>query len=179
MVGTDVAPDAIRLARDNPMFRQGPAPEFLVADTERLEFEEAFDAVIFFDSLHHAVDELAALRCAYRALRPGGVCVALEPGRGHNRKSAEVEAGYDVTEKDMPPLYIRRVGRRVGFRRSTMLPAPQHLAKALFANHRIEAWWLRKLLGIWPLRASVVLGILAMQGWYCGIIVLHKDPPNV
>src|SRR5437763_1282830 len=41
VVATDVAPDAIRLARENPVFRQGAPPEFLVADTEKLEFESA------------------------------------------------------------------------------------------------------------------------------------------
>src|SRR5262249_7534861 len=75
----------------------GAAPEFLAADSEALAFESAFDAVIFFDSPHHAVDELAALRSAYRALRPGDVCVAPEPGRGHHRRSREVGAERGVT----------------------------------------------------------------------------------
>ncbi|HEX5271724.1 MAG TPA: class I SAM-dependent methyltransferase [Gemmataceae bacterium] len=174
VVATDVAPDAIRLARDNPVFRDGPTPEFRVADSEALDFEAAFDVVIFFDSLHHAVDESAALRCAYRALRPGGVCVALEPGRGHHRKSAEVEAGFNVTEKDMPPRYVRRLGRGAGFTRCRILPAPQHLAKALYAGR--QPGWLGKLLAVGPVRSLVVLGILALRGWYCGITVLHKDP---
>ena len=178
VVAADVAPDAIRLARDNPMFQNGPAPEFLVADSEALPFDAAFDGVVFFDSLHHAVDELTALRCAYRALRPGGVCVALEPGRGHHRKSLEVEAGHDVTEKDMPPSYIRRLGRQAGFTRCRIYPAPQQLGKALYASHRVGAGWLRTLLGIEPLRTLIVLGIVALRGWFCGITVLHKDPPR-
>ncbi len=177
VVGTDVAPDAIRLAQDNAMFRRGSDPEFMVADTESLGFESAFDVVIFFDSLHHAVDERAALRSVYRALRPGGICIALEPGRGHHRKSREVEAAHDVTEKDMPPCYIRRLGRQVGFNRCRIFPSPQHLGKALYANHRVAGWFGR-LLGVWPFRHLAVLSILMFQRWNCGIVVLRKDPLN-
>jgi SAM-dependent methyltransferase len=175
VVATDVAPDAIRLAQANPLFRQGALPEFFVADTEGLQFESAFDAVVFFDSLHHAVNERAALRCAYRALRPGGICVALEPGRGHHNKSVEVEAAHDVTEKDMPPSYIRRLGYEVGFTGCQIFPAPQQLGKALYANQR-AAGWLRNVLGIGPFRYMVALGIMLLRRWSCGITVLQKGP---
>jgi SAM-dependent methyltransferase len=173
VVGTDVAPGAIRIAQDNPMFRRGSTPEFLVADSEALEFESEFDVVIYFDSLHHAIDEFAALRCAYQALRPGGICIALEPGRGHHQKSREIEAEHDVTEKDMPPSYIERLGRQAGFTGCRVFPAPQYLGKALYANHRL-AGWRGRLLGIWPFRSLAVLGILALQKWKCGITVLEK-----
>jgi SAM-dependent methyltransferase len=175
VVGMDVSPDAIRLGRANPPFREGPTPELVVADTEALELESAFDVVIFFDSLHHAVDERAALRCAYRALRPGGICIALEPGRGHHDKSMEVEDAHDVTEKDMPPSYVRRLGRQVGFAGCRIFPAPQHLGKALYANGRV-AGWLRTWLGFWPVRGLVVLAAVLFGRWTCGITVLYKGP---
>jgi SAM-dependent methyltransferase len=175
VVATDVAPDAIRLARENPVFREGPCPEFRVADTEELPFHQDFDVVLFFDSLHHSLDEKAALRCAWEALRPGGICVALEPGRGHHRKSADIEEGHDVTEKDMPPRYVRRLGRQVGFNRSKILPAPQHLGKVLYAHHRVGSPWLRRLLAVWPFRQAAALGTLLLPGWTCGISVLFKD----
>jgi SAM-dependent methyltransferase len=175
VVATDVAEDAIRLAQCNPMFRAGPIPNFLVADTETLDFESTFDAVVFFDSLHHAVDELAALRSAFRALRPGGVCIALEPGRGHHRKSAATEADLDVTEKDMPPSYIRRLGFQAGFTRCRIFPAPQHMAKTLHATDRVGTTWLRRWLRLEPIRWLAVLGIVALRRWTCGITVLHKD----
>src|SRR5262245_54223142 len=57
VVGTDVSPQAIDLARANPVFCRGPAPRFLVADSEQLPFAAEFDVVLFYDSLHHAVDE--------------------------------------------------------------------------------------------------------------------------
>src|SRR5262249_29369143 len=122
VVATDVCPDAIQLARDNPTFQQGPVPQFHLADVEQLAFPAEFDAVLFFDSLHHAVDELAALQSAYRALKPGGVCVMLEPGWGHHRRSLEVEEKYGVTEKDMPPFYLKRLGKKAGFQACRVYP---------------------------------------------------------
>ena len=164
VVGVDVSPDAIALATSRPLFRDGPTPRFLVADSERLAFSEEFDAVVFFDSLHHAIDDAAALDGACRALKRGGVCIALEPGRGHARKSRQVDDAYDVTDKDMPPSRVCRVGRRVGFSRARVVPAPQHLGKALYT---------RRWFG--PLRHLLVQAILVWQGWYCGIAILRKD----
>jgi SAM-dependent methyltransferase len=175
VVATDVAPEAIRLARSNPTFCEGPVPEFVVADTEKLEFDAAFDVVIFFDSLHHSIDESAALQCAYKALRPGGFCVALEPGWGHNRSSAEVEGTFDVTEKDMPPSYIRKLGFRAGFTSCRILPSPHHLGKALFAINRARKSWLRKLLGMTLFKSLAVIGLMALKRWHCGITILYKD----
>lgn len=85
VVGTDVSSTAIDLAKSNPMFIRSQAPKFVVADSEHLSFESKFDVVLFFDSLHHAVDEYAALQSAFRALKPGGMCVTSEPGVGHEK----------------------------------------------------------------------------------------------
>jgi hypothetical protein len=104
------------------------------------------------------------LKSAFRALKPGGVCVALEPGRGHSRKSAAIDAEFDVTDKDMPPSRVCRAGRRAGFTRTRIVPAPQHLGKALYASR-----WAA------PVRHVVVQLIMLWQGWYCGIAILHKD----
>lgn len=174
VVATDVAADAITLARANPAFQQDTSPEFLVADSEMLAFESEFDVVVFFDSLHHAVDESAALRCAHRALRPGGRCIVLEPGRGHKEKSRDVDAAYDVTDKDMPPSLVWRTGRRVGFSRCEVFPAPQHLGKALYAHTRLSGWR-ATLLAFQAVQHVAVQAILFWRKWYCGIAVLHKD----
>lgn len=162
VVGTDVSPDAIALAKAHPMFHEGSSPRFQVADSEALTFASEFEVVVFFDSLHHAVDERAALGGAFRALKPGGMCVVLEPGRGHQRKSREIDAKYDVTDKDMPPSRVCRVGRLVGFARSRVVPAPQHLGKALYTRR------------YGPLRHLLVQAVLLWQRWYCGIAILEK-----
>src|SRR5439155_6274817 len=135
-------------------------------DSEQLEFEADFDGVIFFDSLHHSVDERAALGCAFRALRPGGICVTVEPGRGHQRRYRHVEAQFDVTEKDMPPRYVRRLGKSVGFERGRTYPAVHLLGRILYPSHAEGGRWPWKLLRLWPLRCFAALGILLAQSSY-------------
>ena len=82
-----------------------------------MPYREEFDAALFYDALHHAENERAALAATYEALRPGGVCITVEPGEGHGVASAGIAAELGVTEKDMPPHHIIAVGREVGFRR--------------------------------------------------------------
>jgi len=173
VLAIDVASNAIDLARRNPVFRHGATPEFMLADSENLEFESTFDAVLFFDSLHHAVDEAAALRSAFRALKPGGICVALEPGRGHHHKSLDVESTYDVTEKDMPPAYVWQLGRSAGFARCRIFPSPEYLSKILYGN-AAPADWRERLKTRWPFSLLSTLGIVAFPRWISGIVVLSK-----
>jgi SAM-dependent methyltransferase len=89
---------------------------FEAGDYESMPYRKEFDAVLFYDALHHAEDERAALAAAYAALRPGGICLTVEPGEGHALVSADAVRAFGVTEKDMPPHYIIGIGRSVGFR---------------------------------------------------------------
>jgi 2-polyprenyl-3-methyl-5-hydroxy-6-metoxy-1,4-benzoquinol methylase len=114
--GIDVAPAAIDLAlASTPLADDQQSPQFLVGDVQDLSFEDEFDAVVFFDALHHTIDERATLRAVLRALRPGGVCVTSEPGKGHADASAHEVDTYGVTERDMPAHHIASVARSVGF----------------------------------------------------------------
>jgi SAM-dependent methyltransferase len=174
VVATDVSPGAIQLAQSHPTFRQGALPEFRVADAEQLPFDAEFDVVVFFDSLHHAVNEQAALQSAWRALVPGGICVMLEPGWGHHRKSQEVEEAHEVTEKDMPPHYLRRLGKRAGFKRCRIYPAPHHLGKALFPAQAVRVAWPWKLLTFGPMKYLTALAIMVLYKRFNGITILYK-----
>lgn len=131
VTGQDIAPDMIAAAtalRD----RHGLANLRLIeSDYESLAFESEFDCAVFFDSLHHAVDEEAALRSAFRALRPGGVLVTHEPGEGHTKSPATqaAVARYGVTEKDMPPRHIVALARSIGFSGSRILVNSERLVQ--------------------------------------------------
>jgi 2-polyprenyl-3-methyl-5-hydroxy-6-metoxy-1,4-benzoquinol methylase len=173
VVGVDVSPSAIDLSRSLDTVPDREPPSFVVADVEDMPFTEEFDAVVFFDSLHHAVDELAAVRCAFQALKPGGMCVASETAPGHHRRSQEVMARYDVTEKDMPPRKIRRLGLEAGFHKAKLYPRADEIGKYLFATSDDQRGW-KKLFGLSPFRCLIVLGLTTVLKGSYGITVLHK-----
>jgi SAM-dependent methyltransferase len=115
-VGQDICPDMIELAEQNRDRYAAGSAAFVVQDYESMGFREEFDAATFYDALHHAEDERAALVAVFAALKPGGVCLTLEPGEGHAAASVRAVAAFGVTEKDMPPHHVIAVGRSVGFR---------------------------------------------------------------
>jgi SAM-dependent methyltransferase len=188
VTGVDIAPDMIhhaslRQAREGPDHLQ-----FRTADYEELDGESTFDAVVFFDALHHAVDEAAALRCAYRALKPGGLCVASEPGGRHSHSPGAVEAvrQFNVTEKNMPPLRIIRVARGIGFRDFQVYPHAFRVHREVFRPHdfgspgatllRAGRAAARLLLGPWRLlyRSLRLAAWTQLACWANGITVLVK-----
>lgn len=116
VVGRDICPDMISLAEQNRDYMAVESASFEVGDYESMNYRNQFDAVLFYDSLHHAVDERAALLAAHNALKPGGICLTVEPGEGHAAVSEEAVRRFGVTEKDMPPHHIIAFGEQVGFR---------------------------------------------------------------
>ncbi|MCI0680789.1 MAG: class I SAM-dependent methyltransferase [Gemmataceae bacterium] len=173
--GVDVAPAAIELARTNAVLGTPGAAEFHVMDVEAMTFDNQFDAVVFYAALHHALDEEAALRSAYRALRPGGVCVTSEPGTGHGRKGAGAAAKWDTTEKDMPPKHIARLGKKVGFRRSVYYPQGRDLGRLVFTQDPLGGNALiRFLLSLRPTRYLASLWLMLGHKRNKGITVLYK-----
>ncbi len=145
VVGLDISDDMIAHAEDCRLRAELENAAFVAGDYESACFEQEFDATLFFDSLHHAVDESAALAMAFRALKPGGRCVTSEPGAGHATTEVAVQARekYDVTEKDMPPHRIIEVGRQVGFRSFRTYPHSHQVRWALFSDQ--SGRWLGKL----------------------------------
>ena len=125
VTATDIAPEMVELASANAARYNVPL-EVVVSDFESLPFENQFDVVIFYDCLHHAEDEHLALLSAYRALKPGGICITLEPGSGHATSPVSVQAMKDlgVTERDMPPVQIISAGQAVGFTTAQVFARP-------------------------------------------------------
>lgn len=130
VVGVDIAADMVELGRSVPARRD---ITFVVADYESMSGLTGFDAVLFFDSLHHADDERAALTAAYHALAPGGCVICSEPGVGHAEHPGSLQsmAEFGVTEKDMPPRHIIEVATSVGFTRTEAIPYAFDLAEML------------------------------------------------
>lgn len=137
VVGQDISPDMIQMAEENKTRYSAADLEFKVCDYEQLEFEDEFDGALFFDCLHHAQDEHLALKSAFVALKPGGICVAHEPGTGHSENESTIEKvrSYGVTEKDMPPSKIISMAMEIGFTDSTTIPFPEDLLSVIVASH--------------------------------------------
>lgn len=116
VTAADIAPDMIA-AHAQTASRYGVTLTSVVCDFESVPFTAEFDVVVFYDCLHHAEDELAALRNAHRALRAGGVCITLEPGKGHKDSADSLRAmkEFGTTERDMPPSRIIAAARAAGF----------------------------------------------------------------
>ena len=155
VTGQDIAPVMIEYAERNRARYEAKDLDFILSDYESLNFSEPFDCAVFYDSLHHAVDERAALESVYRALRPGGVLVAHEPGAGHSKSPDSIRAMelYGVTEKDMPPHHIRDLCRSIGYSGFEFLPDPTLSIIGLYginlaAMTRSEPPWWRRLLNL-------------------------------
>jgi SAM-dependent methyltransferase len=173
VVGADVAPGAIDLARANPVFRGFGAPDFVVADSENLPFANEFDAVVFVGSLHHSLDEQAAVSSAYRALKSGGRLIASETGPHHADHSAEVSQRFDVTDKDMPPKLILKLGKKAGFRKRRVYLRPDEFGRYLFTPARPGDPFKTRLMRAWPFRwfAQLRLGFKLANS---GLVVMEK-----
>lgn len=179
VLGIDISPDMIAHASR----RHLPDLRFQVGDYEEMAFDDEFDAAVFCASLHHAVDEELALRRVLAALRPGGVCVACEPGAGHQASPAAKEAvrRCRVTEKDMPPARIIALGTKVGFVRCRIVPHPLDLALTTSPPVRPRQSF-RSVIGSLPFARPVLLlrrllhfvRALPHRG---GVVVLEKDRP--
>jgi SAM-dependent methyltransferase len=170
VVGLDIAPDMIRLANENKAAEGLENLSFICADYEESRFDQEFDVAVFCDSLHHAIDELKAVEMAYRALRPGGICIASEPGKGHSQSPDAIDhvRRFNVTEKDMPPGKIWSVGRKAGFRNCRVFPHAQDLAEAMYRKH--DRNWAR------PFRRTGVLRTLRllMRMPDSGLVMMRK-----
>ncbi len=134
VTGIDLSPDAIAIARELAAEEAYSRAQFLTADYESFAEKSSFDAVLFYDALHHAEDERAVLRVAFEALKTGGVVVVVEPGLGHSRSEGarHAVAEFGVHEKDMPPRYVWRLAKQIGFSQKLWLPYPHEWARAAF-----------------------------------------------
>jgi SAM-dependent methyltransferase len=135
VVGQDISQDMIDLANHNKEeHRLAGRLSFVCRDYEETDAPAEFDAVVFFDCLHHADDERAALNSAYRALKPGGIVITHEPGEGHSTAPESIEAMemYGVSERDMPPHLIIRHGEEIGFKAFRVYPMQGELLEIFY-----------------------------------------------
>jgi ubiquinone/menaquinone biosynthesis C-methylase UbiE len=181
VVARDISPGMIDCANKLKAAEGVPQIDFAVADYESLAADDKFDGVVFFDSLHHAVDEYAALGCAYRALRAGGVCVLSEPGSGHSRSASARDAvsRFGVTEKDMPPTLVRQMAISIGFKHVSVYPHASQVMPLLSSSLASQRSGLSGRILALPLIQPVIqpLILLLLTTWWkrrSGVVKLEK-----
>ena len=88
---------------------------------EEVTFDEShFDAILFFDVLHHVVDEAAAFEKSFRYLKPGG-CIGIVESAWHPAfKDLEAEmraemAEYGTLENPFSVEYLQILLKNYGF----------------------------------------------------------------
>jgi len=118
-IGLDIADDCIAMARRRPNY--DGRLTFHKHDFENALQETDFDAVVIYDALHHADNEVKVLQQAFMAIKDGGVMLILEPGVGHAQSAGSLSAmaKYGTTEKDMPFSYYKPLLLDIGFRSVT------------------------------------------------------------
>lgn len=172
VVGTDLVPEAIEAARQLKAEEKLENLDFVVSDYESLSFQSEFDVAVFFDSLHHAVREDDALASAYRALKPGGICITSEPGLGHARRARNVVAEFGVTERDMHPGRVIAAAKKSGFKCIGIYPRANYLHRVLY--QRRTPGLIGRILQLPGVSTLAALGIILPVRYIDGIVVLQK-----
>lgn len=120
----DICLDMLQIGR----LRLKPGSWMCAADMAALPLgDNQMDAAVCYAALHHVPNWRQVLAEVHRVLRPGGVLVLQEPGRGHSRQAesiAQMEQ-FGVLEQDLPPRTLARACRQAGFTRAIVRPVAE------------------------------------------------------
>jgi len=179
VVGVDISKEKIHYANLNKKKEKIDNLSFGIYDYENMNFDSEFDCAVFFDSLHHSINEKKALQSVYKALKPGGVVVISEPGRGHSKssKSIEVVKKYSVTEKDILPKQVVKIGKKIGFKGYKIYPHLSYLTFILYCrnlNKIPEKDFIKKLLRFSFFRVLGAIFLIVFYKNNNGIVLMVK-----
>jgi hypothetical protein len=131
-ISVDVSPTALALGR--AVFERDPRtnwsldPQFLTYDGRRLPVDNAScDSVVLNDAFHHVPNQRELLQEMARVLRPDGIVVMSEPGRGHGTAEHSVqESSTGVLENELVLQDLAALAGACGFAAvNVIVAAPQ------------------------------------------------------
>lgn len=173
VVGQDCCADAIELAEANQVFIKKGNVEFICSDFEGLDYDEKFDGVIFYASLHHSEDPERAIARSYKVLKHGGVFVAIEPGLGHGKKSKQTREEFYVGDRDMPAHLVVKYGKKVGFRQFKIYQHAGQLVSTLY-NDEPHSEIMKRIWRISGVRIMALLSSILFYKQFNGTVWMKK-----
>ena len=160
LVGTDVYPEGLRVAR-----ARVPSATFLQMDARRIPFDQEFDVAGAFDVIEHIDDDEGVLRQMRQAVKPGGGIIVTVP-----------QHTFLWTSMDQAALHRRRYSRAGLMRAATnaglavawvtsfvslLLPAMLLSRRREYLAH--EQVDVTKLLGINPFLNGVLEKVMDLE----------------
>lgn len=117
VIGMDISKDMIEIAKANAK-KEKIKIKFLVGDIETQKYRNKFDRVLIYDALHHCPNEKKVLKNIYRALKPGGMVLVVEPNKVHDNDmgAKKVAERFGVLEKGYSPRYLKSIMSDIGFK---------------------------------------------------------------
>jgi len=169
VTGLDISKPAIDAAKK---YFKMPNLHFVCSDFDKLNMDNTFDVAVFNDSLHHTDDERQTLKSVYKILKPDGMIIICEPGKGHSKSVSSVAAmkEYGVSERDMPPKLSKKALIGAGFRDIKVYSHPSKLHRAgykQFSNTRV---FLNSVIS----RGLVLLALSTVMRSNSGIVTAKK-----
>lgn len=166
-VAVDISLEMLRVARQ----RATRAPIAAAAgDLERLPFVDgAFDKAVCLNALHHVPDMAAAVHEVSRVLKPDGVAVFSEPGKGHSEVPTSVAAVRDfgVLEQEVRIEPFAAACRAAGFVEVRVCPISYAIPQFQLS---LDEWfaWKRLARNKRPLRAAHKMWRAMLEFWGIG-----------
>jgi SAM-dependent methyltransferase len=144
VLGVDISDRMIEIARERAA-RESADAEFAVADMEGMDLgRDDFDAVLYFDCLHHCPEYVSALRQACKHLRRGGWVVLMETTLLHrfSPHARQVTREFGLTEQGFTRGQLRRALAAAGFADVTFLhdPGPCYRGLGGFLKAGLRLW---------------------------------------
>jgi SAM-dependent methyltransferase len=184
VLGVELEPDLVARANTITELARLSNCRFEKGDVTQLDFDAVFDLVVSVDNLEHVEDDVAAIRCLLRALRPGGRLVVHVPGYHRRWFVFGRRVNFDVPGHVRPGYRddelvgkLRTAGFAVTQCRSTYGIVETFTNNVSYVITRAE----QRRKGIYALVFPLLLGLswfgkFSRPAWGAGVLAVARRP---